>query len=133
MKKLITLLFAGLSAISLQAQELPENLGIPEKYENYKELPQLPHRNFYFGDKLVHEHSYDIDEDGIADVGELYPVTGFNELGQTNITKYPLFYAFEMEEKEKFSLWEMLYDKEMDGLNGNEIWMEEKKILNGAI
>ncbi len=126
MKKLITLLFVVLGLNSLFSQELPKNLNIPKKYENYREGTSAPGQTFYMGKKLVHSHSYDIDNDGIADVGELYFVLGFNELGQALITDYPAFYGFDFNNNQEFELEELLYDEAMDGLNGNERWLNIK-------
>lgn len=130
MKKLVTLLIAGVLGVSAFAQELPKNLGIPEKYENYREATQLPHFNYQVGPMLMHIHNYDLDGDGLEDVSELYPVGGFDENGQALITEHPLFYAFELYDKENFSANEVLRDEIMDGLNGNEEWLEEKPRLN---
>ncbi len=134
MKKLITLLFLGLFGISsLFSQELPKKFEIPKKYENYHKGFLLPCYNFYLGEQLVHNHRYDIDNDGIVDVSELYHVMGFNERGQTMITEYPFFYGFDINNNQNFELDEILYDKAMDGLNGNEVWLNEYKISERTI
>ena len=134
MKKLTVLLFAGLFGISsLLSQELPKNLGIPKKYENYREGIKAPCVDFYLGEHLVHNHRYDIDNDRVVDVSELYPVMGFNELGQTLITEHPIFYGFDINNNQNFEPDEILYDEAMDGLNGNEVWLSEYNSLEGVI
>ena len=126
MKKLTALLFSGILSVSAFAQELPKNLGIPEKYENYREAIQLPHFNFQMGPMSVHAHNYDIDGDGIEDVTEVYPILEFGPNGEIRITDYPLVYGFELHDKEDFSSDELLYDIEMNGLDGSEEWGKEE-------
>ncbi|KKL08203.1 hypothetical protein LCGC14_2578200, partial [marine sediment metagenome] len=80
----------------------------------------------------VHNHSWDINNDGLLDVSELYPIKGFDEKGNTLIPNNPLIYGFDMNGNQEFELDEILYDEKMDGLNGNEVWIRDKP-LEGAI
>ncbi len=110
----------------LSAQELPKNLSIPSKYENYRN--NEIHRDvFYLGENKVLGRFYDVDNDGDIDVGEIYPVIGEDEVNYMT-TPNPIMYGFNLNDNEIFEENEILTDEKIDGLNGNEKSIVPKNI-----
>lgn len=110
-KRTICSLIAGLSLITapVLAQE-------PQvKPETEKRL--IVCRDISMAGRLCHEHQYDIDGDGVGDIGEIYPLP--------LQSKYPLFYYFDKNKDGKWSNDEKYIDEKMDDWNGNEMKVED--------
>jgi len=114
------------SSVSI-AQELPKNLNIPKRFENYRiKGTKSRYKGFPLYGAFFYTYLYDINGDGYADVMELFP-----ELYKEGpiISDKPLFYIFDLNgNKILFEEGEVLYDEKMDDLNYNEIWGEEYQI-----
>ena len=100
MKKLISLLASGLLAISpLASQETQKDyfvkLGIPERFENYREGAS---RNslMRLREDLFAVIDYDINGDNKSDVQEIYRIIRIDEFGIPYRTEEPLVYGFDI-------------------------------------
>ncbi len=120
MKKLVAIVLMAGVGLGLYGQALPKELNLSKKFEKYRESTMFPCTNFYIEGCAMHGHLYDIDGDGAPDVMEVSPVTGMNKEGYVLITPNPLFYCFDINNNGEFEEDEIYFDKEKDGLNGNE-------------
>lgn len=135
MKNLTKKVIGTLGGLSLLAgcSTIPENAPMPQsvkdsgqnempdlgEYENYKE-------RFIFmvkSETSVRGNKYGLigyemgDGDMSYDVMELYPLP----LRSPN----PFVYVFDFNNNKNVDTEEILIDKRMDGINGNEIWMDD--------
>lgn len=69
---------------------------------------------------------YDVDGDGQYDVSELRIIEGVDEKSAYSNLE-PIIYGFDLDQDRFFGIGEVLYDEAMDGLNGNEVPLEEMK------
>ena len=124
-KKVSSLVALALSLLvaPISGQEIPKNLGIPKRFENYQtEGYMLPFQNIYLDGSSFIVQPYSLSEFGEVAVEEVYQVLAFNRWGGVVITKHPLFYNFDLNGNGLFENEEVLIDKKRDGLNGNEEW-----------
>jgi len=97
-----------------------EQFNIPKKYENYR----ADGLKFFLKGPLIIDNVkfytkfYDADGDGNLDALESFPY-----LTEAELSHEPLFYAFDIDNDRKFNDKEILIDEKMDGLNGNEMWI----------
>ena len=97
---------------------------IPKGFVNYRERGTIiDEYDFIFGGMFVHHIGYDLDDNGELDVGELYliPMSEGNE---------PIIYAFDENDNGSFQVEELYVDEEMDGINGNEVRLDDFGIKN---
>ncbi len=80
---------------------------------------------------------YEVDGDGMYDVSELRMIRGVDENGIIKTEIEPLIYGFDLNKDGVFDEGETLVDEAMDGINGNEVLLNdygvEKKELSGGI
>ncbi len=98
---------------------LSKNPTIPKGFENYRERgKKVEETDFMYFGMYVHNIGYDLDGDGQMDAGELYinPVKEGDE---------PFMYGFDVNENGSFQADEVYMDEEMDGINGNELRLDD--------
>lgn len=127
MKKLLSILLL-FASVNLFAQDLPFKLHIPKKYNDYN-LKEIDPVIFNLQGRHIFAKLYDINEDGMPDVSEMYPILSYETGNQIRRTLNPLFYAFDFNENHRVDYNELILDEEMDGLNGNEKWLSPGKSI----
>ncbi len=103
---------------------LLKNPIVPKEFKNYREKgTKIEEYDFMFAGMYVRHISYDLDGDGDRDVGELYlnPVKEGDE---------PIIYGFDENDNDSFQVEEAYVDEEMDGINGNEVRLDDFGIKN---
>lgn len=121
-RALTTLLVsAGLIAFSnpLFAQSLPEKFHIPKKFENYRKISKMRLNSFYQGGRNWYLKTYDLENDGIIDVIELFPGEKIGP-GAVLLSGNPIQYNFNIFGSLDGSGSLILLDLPRDDLNGNE-------------
>ena len=119
----LLVLVLGLLGTPLLGQEIPPNLGIPRRFENYETKGRmLPPKNIHLDGDPFYIQRYSLGKDGKADVEEFYQVLGTNKSGSVITAKNPLLYSFDLNNNGQVDDDELLVDIERDGLNGNEEW-----------
>jgi len=89
---------------------------LPKEYREYKNKPMIEDGLIEFGEgRMCAYKEYDIDSDGISEVIEIY-----------STKEKPIAYGFDVNKNNNFDCWEILTDKDADGLNGNEKNLPEK-------
>ncbi len=97
---------------------------IPKGFENYRERgTKVEETDFMYVGMYVHNIGYDLDGDGDGDVGELY-------LNPMNEGDEPFIYGFDVNDNGYFQVEEVYVDEEMDGINGNEVRLDDFGIKN---
>jgi len=69
---------------------------------------------------------YELDNDAVYDVMELRIIEKVDDKGVYYSNLEPIIYGFDMNKDGFFESKEMLFDEEMDGLNGNETKIKEE-------
>lgn len=133
MKNLTSLFLAGMLAISpVIGQEKNEEiktpkdyllqLGVPEKFADYQGSVCW-YGPINLGGYLYGLREYDVDDDGEAEIQEIYRITSQDSDGKYYGPEHPLVYGFDLDEDGNFGEeGEVIQDKTEDGINGNEIW-----------
>jgi hypothetical protein len=101
---------------------------LPERFKDYKSHELLPEEQGTINGNPVLAKFYNVDGDGKPDVAEFYPITSYDpQTDQIATTDNPVLYNFDLNGDDQFSYDEILLDENMDGLNGNEIWVDLTK------
>lgn len=116
MKKLLNIILFSL-LLSCSTSPPTENVSktisyesLPKEYKEYKNKPMIEDGFIEFRDgEMCYYREYDIDSDGKSDVIEVY-----------SSEKNPVAYGFDLDKNKNFDYYEILTDRETDGLNGNE-------------
>ena len=130
MKKEIASLVLGLT---LASTSLFSQNFLPERFKDYREK-SLYQVNFFlnYNGELFNVKAFYLNSDPIADVQELYPCERDSRGNIKPCSKEPLLYTFNLNGNEKWEEGEWFFDPEMDGLNDNELplnqYLEKKKV-----
>lgn len=130
MRNLISLTLIGLSLFGCApmgvepSKEFSQNL-LPENLKDYRKRGVIIQREINSGKTLFHQHLYYLDNSGNPKVMELYLHMGYDSNGKSIYSTYPFIYGLDLNGDSEFGHGEMLLDKKMDGLNGNEEILEE--------
>ena len=124
MKRLISLLFSGMLAISSvigqeSQSEIFKKLGIPERFVGY-EKNRTGKALIIYGENAFELVQYDANADGKDDVLETYAIN----ISQDGLSYYPnehpYSYGFDINGDGEVTENESFKDMIQDGLNGNE-------------
>jgi len=121
----IIVLILNISGTILSAQEIPKNLGIPERFDDYQTKGYMHEpKNIHTDDGLfLYVQAYSLDETKKVDVEEVYEILWSNESGSIVKTEpNPVYYNFDLDSSGEIENNEILIDPRRDGLNGNEEW-----------
>lgn len=120
MKKISLTLCSLLLAVSANAKSM-----VPEKFKNYRTTYKNKSAEIKnAGNKLYLVTHYDMDGDNMSDISEYKPCKNIN--GRIWVSPHPTFYYFDINGDKQYSDYELLMDKEVDGLNGNEEWAKKR-------
>jgi hypothetical protein len=114
MKRLISLVLTG--ALFAGCSTLPKitEMTIPRKFLGYNKTPATVMAPLKEGSTTYIQKAWDLDNDKDSDVIELYLMPN----------SQPIFYAFDINDDNFYSSEEILFDGQMDGLNGNEVRLD---------
>ena len=103
---------------------LLKNPIVPKEFKNYREKGnKVEETDFMYFGIYVHNVGYDLNGDGQMDAGELY-VNPMKEGDE------PFMYGFDVNSNGSFQVDEVYIDEEMDGINGNEVRLDDFGIKN---
>ena len=123
-KKSICGLVMGLSMVGSQA--FGAGLELPDKLKGYKDATNKSAQVINLSNGVYGcVHQYDVDGDMLVDVEEVYIVTGMARDGRVIHGPNPLYYSVDMNNDKKILEDEMYMDTKMDGLNGNEVKLQD--------
>jgi len=127
MKKLVSYLVM----YSVLAGDLVIAFDLPERFKNYKTEGKIISKEiFSLGPStLASLINYDIDNNGISDVKELFVLKSSLDGSPPVYSENPFMYSFDLNGDRKFGKGEVFIDREMDGWNGNEKIQQDKVLI----
>jgi len=124
-KKIGSIVVLSILGVTVSAQEIPKNLGIPKRFDDYQ-IKGYVHepKNIRTDDGFfLYVQAYSLDETEKVDVEEVYEILWSNESGSVVETEpNPVYYNFDLDSSGEIENNEILIDPRRDGLNGNEKW-----------
>lgn len=127
MKKLITIVFAGIFLLGCTKSKIPNEIEISKRFHNYQTKSKIITSEKKIkidnqGNKTIYLiKKYDLNGDKDSEIIELRLGT-YLKNGNLRFSPNPIIYGFDLNDNGKIEDYEKMIDDKQDGWNGNERW-----------